>query len=424
MLSFAEAKERITHLPLPLQTERLPLWQANGRTLALDLYAKQDLPAWSNSAMDGYVFRQEDILNATPETPVCLPLSGTIQAGDTRVHTIAPHTCMRIFTGAPVPQNGNLVIMQENVALTKDGIAIHQCPKLWNNIRQKGEEAKSGALLLRKGSTLDAAAIGLALSASVHEVTVWKVPNIGILSTGDELKDPRQGGTLETGQIWATNSINLQMAFQSLGMNTIDCGIAKDTLQSTTETFIHAIETQQCDMLVSTGGVSVGDFDVVHKALNDLPGYRVEMNFWKVRMKPGKPVAIGVIYTPTKEIPLFALPGNPVSALMGFYQFVQPFVFQKMGMSNPELPTQWVTLGEDFTKRGSRLEFVRVWLQETSTETLAFSTGNQSSAWMSSLADASALLPFPADQTRLAKGTKLQVQRLPGLSKWPATWRT
>jgi len=108
---------------------------------------------------------------------------------------------------------------------------------------------------------------------------------------------------------------------------------------------------------------------------------------------------------------------------MGFYQFVQPFVFQKMGIPNPELPNQWVTLGEDFTKRGSRLEFVRVWLQETSTETLAFSTGNQSSAWMSSLADASALLPFPADKTHLAKGMRLQVQRLPGLSKWPATWR-
>ena len=133
-------------------------------------------------------------------------------------------------------------------------------------------------------------------------------------------------------------------------------------------------------MLVSTGGVSVGDFDVVHKALADLPGHRVEMNFWKVRMKPGKPVAIGTIHTPTKNIPIFALPGNPVSALMGFYQFVRPYLLHKMSVPNPELPTMDIELGQDFTKRGSRLEFVRIWLHRDEDTIKAFPTGNQSSA--------------------------------------------
>ena len=214
------------------------------------------------------------------------------------------------------------------------------------------------------------------------------------------------------------------MAFQTIGLDSVDCGIAEDTLESTRATLLHAIEKEQVDLLVSTGGVSVGDFDVVHKALADLPGHRVEMNFWKVKMKPGKPVAIGIIYTPNKTIPLFALPGNPVSALMGFYQFVRPYILGKMGVPNPELPTIEVILGEDFHKRGNRLEFVRIWLDRRQDTTTAFSTGHQSSAWMSSFADATALLPFPADKHLLTKGSTCTVQFLPNTGKWPATWRT
>ena len=201
---------------------------------------------------------------------------------------------------------------------------------------------------MKKGTRLDAATIGLALAASVHNVPIFIPPNIGIFSTGDELRNPKEGGTLQTGQIWGTNAINLQLAFQELGIPVKTCGIARDTIESTQQTLLHAIQDLKCDMLVSTGGVSVGDFDVVHKALADLPGHRVEMNFWKVKMKPGKPVAIGTIYTPTKDIPIFALPGNPVSALMGFYQFVRPYLLTKMrrsqsGTSNDENRT-WTRL--------------------------------------------------------------------------------
>jgi molybdopterin molybdotransferase len=392
--------------------------------LATDIVAAQDLPAWSNSAMDGYAFQRSDIVNASEKHPIVVPVSDIIQAGSTIQHTLKPNQCVRIFTGAPIPKNANVVIMQENVTVTPTGIVIRKCPKQWNNIRQKGEECTSGEVLLKKGTQLDSATIGLALSASVHHIDVWKFPKIGIISTGDELKDPRKGGSLQVGQIWATNTINIQLAFQTMGLDSVDCGIAQDTIDSTRATLLHAIEEQNVDMVVSTGGVSVGDFDVVHKALADLSGYRVEMNFWKVKMKPGKPVAIGTIFTPNKTIPIFALPGNPVSALMGFYQFVRPYLLDKMGVPNPELATIEVTLGEDFQKRGNRLEFVRVWLDRQQGMITAFSTGHQSSAWMSSFADATALLPFPADKHLLKKGTQCTVQCLPNLGKWPATWRT
>ena len=423
MLSFDDAKSRIAKLALPLSVEIIPIWESAGRFLAEDIHAVQDLPAWNNSAMDGYAFRHEDILEASEGNPISLPLNGVIQAGDTDAHDLAPNTCMRILTGAPTPRGADVVIMQENTTTTGNQVTITKCPKQWNNIRRQGEEVQTGVTLLKKGTRLDAATIGLALAASVHHVPVFIPPCIGIFSTGDELRNPKDGGTLQTGQIWGTNAINLQLAFQELGISVQTCGIARDTIESTQQTLLHAIQDLQCDMLVSTGGVSVGDFDVVHKALAALPGHRVEMNFWKVRMKPGKPVAIGIIYTPTKDIPIFALPGNPVSALMGFYQFVRPYLLAKMGVPNPELPTMNVELGQDFTKRGSRLEFVRIWYRQDGDSIKAFPTGNQSSAWMSSFADATALLPFPAEKNLLPKGSVHRIQCLPSLGRWEPTWR-
>ena len=193
MISFADAKKRIQTLPLRIRTETIPIWNAFGRFLAEDIHATQDLPAWNNSAMDGYVFRREDILKATENTPITLFMSGTVQAGDIVEHTLEPQTCMRILTGAPVPIGADVVIMQENTTINDDQITITQCPKAWNNIRRHGEEALLGSTLLKRGTRLDAATIGFALSASVHEVPVFVFPNIGIFSTGDELRNPKEG---------------------------------------------------------------------------------------------------------------------------------------------------------------------------------------------------------------------------------------
>ena len=423
MLTFAEAKAKIGNIPLERTEISLRLDQTYGCVLSKPVVALQALPAWSNAAMDGYVLHIEDIQAATQETPIPLPVHQIIQAGCTQITPLPRGMCARIFTGAPIPPGANVVVMQEDVHTDKDCVYFKEIPKHGENIRQKGEEAEQGDILLKAGTRLDASSIGLCVASGVQHVWVWKAPRIGILSTGDELVEAFSQATLSTGQIWGSNSLNLLLALKELPVIGIECGIARDTLESTRERFIHALTVENCDMLISTGGVSVGDFDVVHRALADLPGFQVEMNFWNVKMKPGKPIAVGQITTPTKTIPLFALPGNPVSALMGYYQFVRPYLLQQLGVANTELQEIHVSLGEDFSKRGTRLEFVRVWLRWENDVLRAYSTGSQSSAWMSSMADATALLPFPAEEQQLAKDTQVRVQLLPTFGKWPSDWR-
>ena len=416
MITFAEAKQKIAQLELVLETEMIPITSAGNRILAINICAQSDVPAWSNSAMDGYALRLEDCSTETQ-----LPISQVIPAGKTHIEDLEPNTCARIFTGAAVPKGANSVVIQENVSINKDGLVSFDTPiNLWANIRQQGEEVSIGDVVLKKGTMLDAAGIALCLNAGIRDVEVWKNPVIGIISTGDELVNP-QGtqNTLEPGQIWATNTLSLQQIIkETMHLSSIDCGIARDNLKSTIEVFTTAIEQHKCDLIISTGGVSVGDFDVVHTALESLPGCKVDMDFWKVRMKPGKPVAIGMIHTTNKQIPLFALPGNPVSALMGFLQFVRPFLFRKMSHPHPELQEIRAIMGSDINKRGSRLEFVRVRVEKQTHGLVVYPTKSQSSAWMSSFCDANALLPIAPECTFLKEGTEVEIQLLPGLSNW------
>lgn len=422
MITFEQAQAHIFSLPFTPSMETISILDAYQRILATDIHSQTPLPSWNNSAMDGYAVHIDDI-----QKDVGLTISQIIPAGATEIAPLKRGTCVRIFTGAPVPVGANAVIMQENTVLDGDLVYFLKTPTLWNNIRRQGEEVASNALLLRRGSVLDATSIPLAISAGIRTVEVWKWPTIGILATGDEIVDPTVSANhnhpLDLGQIWGTNTIALQLAFRELGCPTIDCGIARDSMDSTISAFHHAIVEQRCDIIISTGGVSVGDFDVVHKALAQIPDCTVDMNFWKVRMKPGKPVAAGRIQHQNKEIPLFALPGNPVSALMGFYQFVRPFLLKSMGHPQPDLPTLQLPLGQDIHKRGTRLEFVRCWLKDVNGTLQVFPTPNQSSAWMSSFSDASVLLPIEPDCQHIPAGTMVTVQRLPKSETWPATWR-
>ncbi len=416
MISFEDAKSRIKQIPFTLTSESIRVTDAGQRILSSDVIACADIPSWNNSAMDGYAVRLEDYTDS-----IKLPVSQIVPAGKTNLAPLEPNTCARIFTGAPIPDGADAVVIQENVSIEENGNILFTKPfKRWSNIRLQAEEIAQGTVVLKKGTVLDASGIGLCLSAGVRIVEVWKIPTIGIIGTGDELVDPQgEQTTLSLGQIWATNTLSLQQMFQeTLNLPSIDCGIARDNLTSTVDIFTSAILEHQCDLIISTGGVSVGDFDVVHKALNELPNCRVDMDFWKVQMKPGKPVAIGIIHTATKQIPLFALPGNPVSALMGFLQFVRPFLLNKMEHPHPELQRINATLGCDVKKRGSRLEFVRVWLTKEDGVLQVFPTSSQSSAWMSSFCDATALLPIAPNCNFISKGSNVEIQLLPTSGKW------
>ena len=403
MISFKEAQQKILKLPFTLATETRALADCFGRYLAVDITAKTPLPHWNNSAMDGYAFAWNDLENGQLQFSVSM----IIAAGET-AHTQLPSgTAARIMTGAPLPSGADTVVMQENTEMIDaDRIRIVQHPRKGKgaNVRLAGEEIDTGELALQRGTRRGASEIALCLSLGYTQLVVFASPKIGIIATGDELKPI--GEQLSFGEIWSSNTISLQLALRELGFSAQDYGIARDNLQSTKEIFGRAIA--ECDIIISTGGVSVGDFDVVKEALQD---FRVEMSFWKVCMKPGKPIAYGTI----GEKPLFALPGNPVSCLMSFYQFLRPFLLQAVYSSNILLPTIQVRLAQPINPRGSRLDFRRMILEEKDGVVWARETGSQSSAWLSSLVQADALFPIPPNALPYSKGSLITVQLLPHL---------
>lgn len=404
MLSFTEAQQHILNISFTCSVENISITHAHNRILSQNVYAMYPIPRWNNSAMDGYAIRYADI--DQNQHPQCFPIVGTIPAGCTEKIELPANSAIRIFTGSPLPIYADTVIIQENVLTEIDEhgtscIKFTHVPKKWDNCRIAGEEIEQNSLALYKGTRLTPSAIALAISIGVRSVEVYKAPKIAILSTGDELKDI--DSPLEQGQIWATNNISLGLALQEIGCTTIDCGIAKDNLPDTIKAFQKAVNS--ADIIISTGGVSVGEYDMVLRALVD---QNATLDFWKVKMKPGKPLAVGKI----DNKPFFALPGNPVSCMVSFYQFIRPFILRNMGVQSPNLRKIVGILQENITKKGDRLEFFRVTLEHTDTGTWVKSTGNQSSAWLSSLCTAQGFLAISENTTLLA-GQEVVVELLP-----------
>lgn len=401
MLSLEEAQQRILDLPFSLPTQTQQLSNCFGCYLAEDILAKTPLPHWNNSAMDGYAFSWNDLENGQFQYSISM----IIAAGDTSKNILPSGTAARIMTGAPLPQGANTVIMQENTeTIDPNTIRFLEKPSKGKgaNVRLAGEEISVGEIALQKGTRLGAAELGLCVSLGYSALKVFSPPKIGIIATGDELKTA--GEELQFGEIWSSNTISIQIALRELGFLAKDYGIARDNLQSTKKVFGKAFE--ECDIIISTGGVSVGDFDVVKEALND---FKLEMSFWKVRMKPGKPIAYGTMNGKR----LFALPGNPVSCLMSFYQFLRPFLLKSVSCSRIFLPNIQVKLAEAITPRGSRLDFRRMVLEERNGELYAKETGSQSSAWLSSFVQADALFPIQPNAAPFPKDSLITVQLLP-----------
>jgi molybdopterin molybdotransferase len=400
MISFEDAQQKILSLPLSLKTEFRPLSQCFGSYLAQTLKAAHPLPHWNNSAMDGYAFAWSDLENGQAE----FSISMIIAAGDTQ-HTILPKgTAARIMTGAPLPKGADTVIMQENTDKPSEKVVrFNKAPNKGKgaNVRIAGEESQVGNVFMKKGTRLGGAALGLCASLGYSKLEVFTPPKIGILGTGDELRTI--GEPLRFGEIWSSNTISIQMELQQLGFSSKDYGIARDSLASTKEVFGTALE--ECDVIISTGGVSVGDFDFVKEALSE---FKLDMSFWKVAMKPGKPIAYGTFHGK----PLFALPGNPVSCLMSFYQFVRPFLLQTVNYPKPFLPKIQAKLIDPITSKGSRLDFRRMILEERDGEVWTRETGSQSSAWLTSLVKADALFPIQPEISVLPSGSIVTLQLL------------
>ncbi len=402
MLTIDEAQSRILATVVPLGAESVPLADAYGRFLAADLTAPVDLPPWDNSAMDGYAVRAED----TADGEVVLALLETVGAGSVAAARVARGTAIGIMTGAPVPPGADAIVIVEDTDGARAGsVRVRGRAKPGQHVRRRGEDVRSGTVVLRAGARLTPAAVGLASSLGRTTLDVRRRPIVAVLSTGDEVVAP--GTALQGGQIWSSNNASLAGQILEAGGVPLDLGNAPDRLEDTIAALARAVEA--ADVVITTGGVSVGAFDVVKEA-HAAVGATAE--FWKVHMKPGKPLAFGRVETGGRSVPLFGLPGNPVSCMVNFAQFVRPWLRRALGDPKPFLPVVEAIAGEAFDEAPGRARLIRVWLSRDGDRIVAHSTGSQSSGVLTSMVRAHGLLLVGIDALPPQGGERVRVQIL------------
>ena len=360
-------------------SETVPVTDALSRVLAAPQTSAITVPPLDNSAMDGYAVRVADVAVAG----VRLPVSQRILAGSVGT-PLVPGTAARIFTGAPVPPGADAVLMQEYCGTEGDEVILHALPRSGENIRRAGEDIQAGAQILAAGTRLGAAEMGLAASVGLAELPVFRTLKVACFFTGDELVTP--GAPLAPGQIYNSNRYTLTGLVNGLGCELIDLGIVPDTLEATEAALVQAAGL--ADVVITSGGVSVGEADYVKAAVEKLG--RVEM--WKVAMKPGKPLVYGRV----GEADFIGLPGNPVSAFVTFCLFVRPFLLKRMGAT--DVLYRAFAVQADFTwrKPGARREFLRARLQPNGKLALF---PNQSSGVLTSCAWSDGLVDLAIGQT-------------------------
>lgn len=395
MIQLEQAHQQILGLVQPRETQMIEAASADGRYLAEEIRARVDLPPFDNSAMDGYAVRAADLEHARQESPVALRLAGQAAAGSPFQGQISNGQCVRVFTGSKIPEGADAVIMQEDTDAAEPDHPRMLCKVApWENIRFRGEDVRKGELLAAPGQLLTPGLIGLIAANGIDKVSVGRKPLIGLIATGSELIEPSQA--LAAGQIYESNRSSLAALVCRAGAVPVVYPIVQDDPHLTQATLTTAFT--QCDVVVTCGGVSVGDLDFVKAAFESMGG---QLDFWRVSLKPGKPFALGRWQGKL----LFALPGNPVSAFVTFVLLVRPALLRLQGASEVNLPLRTGVLTEALTNPGDRRHFVRVYLDATG---LVRSTGVQASHLLHSLARANGLVDVPPGTT-LPSGTKVSV---------------
>ncbi len=368
--------------------EQVALKESLGRVLAQDLVSSINVPPADNSAMDGYAIRAADLFDNGKKEFV---VSQRICAGQ-KGETLSPNTAARIFTGAPIPGGADAVVMQENCEYDQDKctVIINELVQSDNNVRKAGEDILSGATILKAGQKLRAQDIGLAASVGFAELTVKQRLTVAVFFTGDELRDP--GETLKAGQIYNSNRYTLTGLLNSLACDVIDLGNVEDTLESTIKAMQSAAE--QADLVMTSGGVSVGEEDHVRKALEHLG----QLDMWRVNIKPGKPFAFGKINTQAKITPFIGLPGNPVSVFATFCIFARPYILKTQGVADTHANSFMAPSGFELNGKESRNEYLRVRLEMNDTGQSSLSLyPNQSSGVLTSASWANGFAFIPAN---------------------------
>ncbi|KAA5822313.1 molybdopterin molybdotransferase MoeA [Algibacter amylolyticus] len=391
MISISEAISIVKHSSKPLLKETIKrVEKAGGYILFKDVISPINMPPFRQSAMDGYALNLHDNLTYT--------LIGEVKAGDGHQPTLKKGEAVRIFTGAAVPDSANAVMMQEKVSNTGNSITLEIQANTQQNIRPLGEQVKTGDIALKKGSKLTPAAIGYLISLGITEVSVFKKPNIALVTTGNELIEA--GQELTFGKIYESNSKMLLSALYSLKFYDVTLYKVEDNYTKTVETLQTAINDN--DLVLITGGISVGDYDFVGKALNEL---KVQELFYKVKQKPGKPL----FYGKKNDTQIFALPGNPAAALSCFYVYVFIALQKLMNRDPEELPRVTAKSVSSFKKKGDRPQFLKAIYNNGTVEILE----GQNSSMLQTFALSNALVYAPETFTDIIEGDTIEVILLP-----------
>ena len=415
MISVDEALERILGYVSVLEPEEKPILQVLGQVLAEDVVSPFSIPPLDNTAMDGYAVQAASTAGASPSSPVELQVVGELAAGYLFEGRVGPGQAVRIMTGAPVPAGADAIVPFEETdeaahrapseaRRLEERVRILKEARIEANIRRAGEDIHQGETVLRRGMVLRPAEIGALASLGRATVRVVRRPTVAVLSTGDELVDV--GQPLPAGRIYDSNAYSLASLIQREGAVPMLLGIARDTVEDLTAKIRQGLEA---DMLLTSAGVSRGDYDVV----KDVLAREGEIAFWTVAMKPGKPLAFGCFHAGERCVPHVGLPGNPVSSMVSFELFVRPAIMKMMGKTNWQRPTVRAVARERIVNRKDpRRFFARCVVTEENGRYYASLTGPQGSGILSSMVAANALTVIPEGVEVVEPGEEITVMML------------
>ena len=402
MRSVEEALKTVLDSTKVFGTERISIQDAHGRVLAEDVSSGLFHPPWDNSAMDGFAVRWDDIKNASKESGVQLRIVGDVRAGIMPDKPVKKGEAIRIMTGAPVPDGADSVVRVEDTKTEGDSVNIFCAGKIGENVRHKGENIKKGDTVLSKGSVLGAAHIGVMAMVGKPVVSVFRRPKVMVLATGDELADLDE----EITENKIPNSNGYTIAAQVIESGGIPhlLGIARDNKESLREKIGEGLEG---DMLLVSGGVSVGMYDFVKDILKE---YGIDMKFWTVGIRPGHPIAFGLV----GNKPIFGLPGNPVSTMVTFEVFARPALLKMSGHTSFSRPIVEAVCEKELRTRPGRTNYVRAVTRYKDGKYHARSTGDQGSGILISMSQANSFIILPPDKEKVLQGEVVKVQLFAG----------
>ena len=414
MISVEEALERILSFVHLLEAEEKAILDALGQVVADDIISPIDIPPLDNTAMDGYAVRASDTTGATDAAPRTLRVIGELAAGYLFDGTVDTGTAVRIMTGAPMPHGADAVVPFEETdepsgrafgsfAKSRDVVGVMKAAEPGANIRRAAEDIRIGQLIIRAGSVLHPAQIGVLASLGMATVRVHRRPVVAILSTGDEVREP--GQPLQPGQIYDSNAYSIAAMVLANGGIPKRLGIAKDTVEALTAKLREGLDA---DMLVTSAGVSRGDYDVV----KDVLAKEGSVDFWTVRMRPGKPLAFGSFASGGRKVPHIGLPGNPVSSMVSFELFGRPAIYKMLGRGDWQRPRVRAIAEEAIPNTDARRVFARAIVTQRDGRYYAALTGPQGSGILTSMAVANAFAVVPEDVPLIKVGDEVDVMLL------------